>query len=112
MTKHKFEPSRHLIDFHLAGFAYYDGLEVIDELKLGQEVQLLCEPDNPHDSQAVVVLYKGKKLGYVPTEKNIVLSKLLYFGHDIFDAKIQYKNIESHPERQFRVVVYIKDNRN
>ena len=25
---HKYEPPRHIVDFHVAGFAYYDGLDV------------------------------------------------------------------------------------
>ena len=37
---HKWEPSRHFMDFHIAGFAYYDGLDVIDQLILGQQVSV------------------------------------------------------------------------
>lgn len=106
-----YEPSRHLCDFHLAGFAYYDGIDVIDELSVGKDVKLIAEMDNPHDSEAVAIYYNDKKIGYIPSEKNTWISKMLYFGHDIFEAKIQYKNDESHPERQFRVVIRIKDNR-
>ena len=109
---YKYEPSRYIVDFHVAGFAYYDGLDVINELSLGQPVSLIVETDNPYDSEAVVIYYKDKKIGYVPKEKNSILSTLLYYGYgDIFEARIQYANMESHPERQFRVVVKIKDNR-
>lgn len=112
VKKHRFERSRHLIDFHVAGFAYYDGLEVIDELTLGKPVQLIAEVDNPHDPDAVVIYYQDYKLGYVPSSKNIFLHQLLYFGHaTILEARIQYVNKESHPERQFRVVVKLKDQR-
>lgn len=112
LKNHKFEPSRHVADFHVAGFAYYDGLDVIDELTLGKPVSLFAEPDNPYDPEAVVIFYQDKKLGYIPKDKNSLFSKLLFFGHgDIFESKIQFVNKESHPERQFRVVVKIKDNR-
>lgn len=30
------------------------------------ECDLVREPDNPHDPNAIMVLYQGKKLGYVP----------------------------------------------
>lgn len=110
--KNRYERSRHLVDFHVAGFAYYEGLEVIDELTLGKPVQLFVEHDNPHDPDAVVIYYQKYKLGYMPSNKNHLLSQLLYFGHtDLFEARIQYVNKESHPERQFRVVVKIKDKR-
>lgn len=107
-----YEKSRYLMDFHIAGFAYYDGLDVIEELTLGKSVQLVCEPDNPYDPEAVAIYYEDKKIGYVPKDKNDLLSKLLYFGHaNIFEARIQYINKETHPERQFRVVVKIADGR-
>lgn len=28
--KFKYEPSRHIMDFHIAGFTYYEGIDVID----------------------------------------------------------------------------------
>ena len=71
---HKYEPPRHIVDFHVAGFAYYDGLDVINELSLGQAVTLVVETDNPYDNEAVVIYYKDKKLGYVPKEKNSFLT--------------------------------------
>lgn len=112
MAVNHYEPSRFVMDFHLAAFAYYDGLTVIDELTLGQKVELVAEPDNPHDPDAVAIYYQGKKIGYVPEAKNALLSTFLYFGHgDIFEARIQAMNLQQHPERQFRVVVYVKDGR-
>ena len=113
IRKQRYEPSRHFMDFHVAGFAYYDGLEVIEELKLGKRVNLVIEPDNPHDPEAVAIYYQGTKLGYVPQGKNSLLSTFLYFGHEnLFEARIQTVNLENHPERQFRVVVKVRDMRN
>ncbi|HEL2683970.1 HIRAN domain-containing protein [Streptococcus suis] len=107
-----FEPTRNVQDFHLAAFAYYDGLDVIDQLKPGTPVQLVGEPSNPHDSEAVAIFYQGTKLGYIPSDKNSLISRLIYFGHgDILEARIQMSNTENHPDRQFRVVVKLKDNR-
>jgi hypothetical protein len=42
-----YERSRNLLDCHIAGFNYYDGLDVIDQLKLGTAVTLKSEPENP-----------------------------------------------------------------
>lgn len=112
MTFTSFEPTRNVQDFHLAAFAYYDGLDVIDQLKPGTPVQLVGEPSNPHDSEAVAIFYQGTKLGYIPSDKNSLISRLIYFGHgDILEARIQMSNTENHPDRQFRVVVKLKDNR-
>ena len=107
-----FEKSRSLFDCHIAGFAYYDGLEVIDELVLGATVTLRAEPDNPHDPDAVAIYFGKVKLGYVPQTKNGYVSNLLYFGHgSIVSAKINSRMLDNHPERQFRIVVKLEDNR-
>jgi len=107
-----YERSRHLMDCHIAGFTYYDGLNVIDELKLGTIVTLKSEPDNPHDPEAVSIYYKDSKLGYIPKAKNFYMSKLLYFNHgEIYEAKINFCNLKEKPEHQFRIVVKLIDNR-
>lgn len=110
IQRQRYEPSRYFMDFHIAGFAYYDGIDVIQELQVGTPVQLVGEPDNPHDPQAVAIYFKNRKLGYIPAGKNTVFSTFLYFGHhDLFEARIQMASTDNHPERQFRVVVRVKD---
>lgn len=95
-----YEPSRHIDDFHLAGFAYYDGLDVIDELKMGQPVTMVREINNPYDKNAVAIFYKDKKIGYIPESHNEMISTLFYYGYDnIFEARIQAAYPEQHPER-------------
>ena len=107
-----YERSRNLLDCHIAGFTYYDGLDVINELKQGVQVTLKSEPDNPYDPEAVSIYYGEIKLGYVPQAKNSFVSSLLYFGHDnIVEARVIKHDPEAHTEHQFRIVVKIKDNR-
>jgi len=104
-----YEKSRTLMDCHVAGFAHYDGIDVIEALKIGTTVTLEAEPDNPYDPDAVCILYDGIKLGYVPRAKNGFISKLLGFGYgNILEAKIVSRDLEEHPERQFRVVIRLK----
>lgn len=109
-----YEPSRLLVQFHLAGFAYYDGLEVMEYIIPGELVNLVLEPDNPHDPDAVAIYLKGFKIGYVPQKNNELLSQLLYFGYeDIFEARIQMINhLATSPANQVRVSVKVRDNRN
>ncbi|MDR2736838.1 MAG: HIRAN domain-containing protein [Gracilibacteraceae bacterium] len=107
-----YERSRNLLDCYIAGFTYYDGLDVMDELELGTQVILKSEPDNPHDPDAVAIYYGETKLGYVPEAENSQISHLLYFGYDdIIETKINCRHPEAHMEKQFRVVVKLKDNR-
>ncbi|GHV43118.1 restriction endonuclease [Bacteroidia bacterium] len=108
----KYEIDRNFLNCHIAGFQYYDGCQVIDELKVGTPLEIFAETDNPHDSFAVVVYFGEKKLGYIPKDKNELLSKLLQLGHaDILNVFINFKNLDLHPEQQFRIAVKIKDGR-
>lgn len=107
------EQSRHLLDCHIAGFAYWDGVEVIGDLKLGTELTLMAEPDNQYDPEAIAVYYKDKKLGYVPREKNGLISKFLYFGYSsFFEVHVNRVTPDAYPEKQVGVVVKLKDMRN
>ena len=107
-----YEKSRNLLDCHIAGFSYYDGLDAIEELKMGTVVRLQAEPDNPYDSDAIAVYYEDFKLGYIPRVKNDVLSVLLAFGHDgIIEARINAVSLEASPVNPLRIVVRIKDSR-
>lgn len=112
MKVKKYEKSRYIDSFHLAGFEYYDGLDIIGELAIGAKVSLNLETDNPHDPNAIAIYYDKYKLGYVPANHRSNLAIYLYYGYaDIFEARIQSKDLDEHPERQFRVVVKIIDNR-
>ena len=107
-----YTPSRNFQDFYIAGFKYYDGLDVIDELKTGTPITLKAEPDNPHDTAAVEIYYKDTKLGYIPRNVNSKISTLLVFGHaSIFESRIISVNAEQPLEQRFQVVLKVKDNR-
>jgi hypothetical protein len=105
-------PSRHFVDFHIAGFTYWDGLEVVKQLEVGTELILRGEPENPYDSEAVAIYHGDIKIGYVPKDRNSQISQLLFYGYsDLFETKISQIDPETHPEKQYRVVVKIRDKR-
>lgn len=107
-----YEKSRNLFDCNIAGFSYYDGLDVIEKLVLGAPVTLVLEADNPYDPEAVAIYFEKSKLGYIPKSQNSIVSTLFYFGHgDVFEAKICSRNLEEYMENQFRIVIKVKDNR-
>lgn len=107
-----YERSRQLVSFKVKGFRYYDGLDVIQDLDVGAAVDLLAEPDNPYDGDAVQVAFKGNKLGYLPADDNHLLSQLLYFGHgNILEARILSVDLDQNSEPLVTVQVRIKDKR-
>jgi hypothetical protein len=64
----------------VAGFQYYAGKRVWDELKVGDVLTLVREPDNPHDPRAIRVEWRGEKMGYVPHAGNETLARMLDRG--------------------------------
>ena len=58
----------------LAGFRYGEAAAVMPVLQRGDALELVREPDNPHDANAVRVEWRGRKLGYVPRRENAALA--------------------------------------
>jgi hypothetical protein len=100
---------KHFDNFPIAGFTYYDGVDVFKELEIGTELYFVAEPENKHDENAVALYFKDSKLGYVPRSRNKFISKFLFYGHtDLFEIKINRVSEDSNPEGQIGVVVKIK----
>ena len=104
---------RHYATFHIAGFTYYNGIDVFENLKIGTQLLLKAEPENPFDPNAVAIYYQEEKLGFVPKDENEMLRKFLNLGYtDLFEAKISQVSPDVHPEKQIRVVIRIIDKYN
>lgn len=64
----------------VAGYQHYAGKRAWAELRVGDALTLVREPDNPHDARAVRVEWRGEKLGYVPRAGNETVARLLDRG--------------------------------
>jgi hypothetical protein len=69
-----------LQDSPLAGFQYHQGKALWLEMKVGDMLTLVREPDNPYDSKAIRVDWKGHKLGYVPRRENADIARIMDNG--------------------------------
>lgn len=99
-----YEPSRSIMTFHIAGFQFWDGALVLDQLKVGMQLRLVPEFDNPHDPRAVAIYLDKTKLGFVPSELNELVSQLLFYGHgDVLECRV----LQVVPERSPFVQVSI-----
>ena len=107
-----YEPSRQIMSFNIAGFQYWDGALLIGALKPGVALELVAEPDNPHDPEAVALYYQSKKLGYVPSDLNATLSVMCFYGHaSAFEARILQVDHRVAPWKQVRVGIFVTDAR-
>jgi HIRAN domain len=84
----------------LAGFRYHEANAVWKDLKLGDRLELVREPANPHDSNAVRVEWRGRMLGYVPRAENAALAWAMDRGEAV-SARISV--LRAHPNTRLRV---------
>lgn len=98
-----------LMSCHVAGTGYQDGAkEAGEELKDGDIMVLLREPDNPHDALAIQVLdEKSRKLGYVPRKKNEVVARLMDAGKLVF-GKVENHEVQDEWLR-IKIRVFMRD---
>ncbi len=77
----------HLFDTYVAGTTHLDDKSILDEIKVGDKLNLLRE-DNKFDEKAILILTEaGVKLGYVPEKDNVIFSRLMDAGKKLI-AKI------------------------
>jgi hypothetical protein len=80
-----------LLDCHVAGTSHVQLQQVEPALLVGDVLVMRREPDNPHDSLAILIFdERGNKLGYIPRAKNEVLARLMDAGKLLF-ARIESK---------------------
>ena len=97
---------------HLAARQYYDADLVFEYLRVGKEVRLEREMDNPHDPNAVQVIFnkdgEDYLLGYIPRSDNRAIADFLEMGWDgAFRCVISGINPDTHPENQVHLTISI-----
>lgn len=90
----------------LAGFQYYGGKILWDEMREGDRLTLVREPDNPHDPFAVRVEWRGAKLGYLPRSQNRDVAGEMDRGTPV-GARIGQLTADRNPWKRLRVDVYV-----
>ena len=91
----------------LAGFRYHAAAGVWAELRVGDALELAREHDNAYDQNAIAVLWRGRKLGYVPRRANAALAWGLDRGEP-FQARISRLAQHSNPARRIEFEVYVE----
>ena len=91
----------------LAGFRYAEAAAVWPDLATGDALDLVREPDNPHDANAVRVECRGRKLGYVPRAENAALAWAMDRGEPV-RARVSRLAEHRNPRRRIEFEVYIE----
>lgn len=100
----------------VAGVTHVRGIKKLAKaLKKKEEILLVREPKNEYDELAILVKNKdGKKLGYIPRQKNEVLARLMDAGF-CFEAEVAHVKDNTDKDRdeywalEIRINVYMID---
>lgn len=90
----------------LAGFRYYAGEELWKQMREGDRLTLVREPDNPHDAKAVRVEWRGQKLGYLPRRENAAVAGAMDGGEAV-DARIAKLRRHRNPWQRLLIEVFV-----
>ena len=90
--------------FFIAGVQHHELHEVIEDLNEGDELDLICEPDNKFDPNAIRIEIEDTMLGYVPKKFSAEVSAALEVGHDL-ECKITKLTPSAKPWEQCEVAI-------
>ena len=110
---HPFERDIFLFDTFVAGIYYIKNIsEIYSGLAVGDRLEFFREPNNPHDKYAISIqTVDGQKIGYIPRRDNIVFSRLLDAGKNLF-GKITAKQASDYigdNDMKIKVGIYLHE---
>lgn len=91
----------------LAGYQHHAASRVFTELRVGDRLELVREPDNPHDANAIRVEWRGHKLGYVPRADNAALAWAMDRGAPV-GARISALRDHANPRLRIELEVFLE----
>jgi hypothetical protein len=91
----------------VAGFQFHEGKQLWQQLKVGDALTLVREPDNPHDVRAVRIEWNGHMLGYVPRAENEAVARQLDRGNRL-EARIVRLTKHRDPWKRIEFEVFLR----
>lgn len=103
-----FEREIYLFTTHVAGTTHVDNILKIDKHLDIDDKLLFFREENPHDEKAIrIETLRKEKIGYVPRVDNVVFSRLMDAGKELY-AKIKDKEFIDEWLR-IEIDIYLKD---
>lgn len=91
----------------LAGSQFHELPDIIDRIRVGDALTLRRQPDNPHDPNAIQVLWQGHMLGYVPRRENKTVARAMDRDEPLVARVVSLRPDES-PWRRLRFEIGIR----
>ncbi len=91
----------------LAGSQYYALGDFWTDIKVGDPLVLIREPDNTHDRNAIRVEWHSHKLGYVPRAQNRAVADAMDAG-DKLTARVSSLSDNKNPWQRLAFEVFVE----
>jgi len=89
----------------VAGFQHHDGKRLYSRMQVGDFLELVREPRNVHDANAIRVQWQGNIIGYVPRNENETLARQFDFGNRL-QGRITRLSRHRDPNRRVEFEIY------
>lgn len=96
----------YLLQSFVRGFRFYEGPDIIREINKSGLLELVREPDNKFDKNAIALHFNRQKIGFLPQESNAVLSILLDAELVKLQAEITHIEPDAADWEKLHVAVY------
>lgn len=90
----------------IRGLKHYRAGELADIMHRGDRLTLQREPDNPHDKNAVMVLWHQNKIGYIPADKAEMVQSLINRSGGKIHGEITHIEPEIDGSQWIRLAIY------
>lgn len=97
----------YLLQCFVRGFQYYEGPNMIHEINESGLLELVREPENKYDKNAIALYFNQKKIGFIPRESNEMLAVLLDTGLLELQAEVTYIEPSAMDWEKIHVAVYV-----
>ncbi len=91
----------------LAGFRYHQAPDAFPDMRIGDPLDLVREPDNPHDASAVRVEWRGRLLGYVPRARNDAVAWAMDRG-ETMSARVSRLQLHRNPRQRIEFEIFVQ----
>ena len=96
----------YLLHCFVAGFRYYSGMDLLNEMEVNDFLELRREPNNKYDEFAIALYWQQEKIGFIPADSNETIARLLDAEALPLLASITHLNKEVEPWENVVVAVY------
>ena len=97
----------HLFDSFVAGTTNLKDPSVLDEISVGDKLNLMREENRFDDNSILIITAGNKKLGYVPEKDNLIFARLMDAGK-LLCARITEID-KRHGIHQIRISIFLVD---